>query len=130
MLWGNKGDSPMQLLHFGFGIGWALAPLLGMNFISSEEDGSSDNSSCSDENTTTACNLTDGEYSESRIEIPYTIIRILTLLAGILFVVLYITSPSKGLELFSLPQSSWKDACSPGTCAGGHARFAVISSQC
>ena len=88
--------------------------------------GTSDNSSCSGENTTTARNLTDGECSASRIEVPYTIIIILTLLAGILFVVLYIIPPPKGLKLFSLPKSSWKDVCSPGICAGGHARFAVI----
>ena len=55
---------------------------MGINFISSEEDDTSDNSSCSDENTTTACNLMDGEYSESRIDIPYTIIIILTLITA------------------------------------------------
>ena len=114
MLWGNEGDAPMQVIHLGFGIGWMLAPLLAMPFISSEDD----NSTCSDNNMTTC--------EESRIEIPYTIISILTFLAGCVFIVFYVMPTPKGLKLFNLPKSSWKDVCSPGTCAGGHATFAVL----
>ena len=71
VMWGKEASAPVHALHFGFGIGAFIAPQLARPFISSQDNHTG-------EGTTNPTNIT--EPLGSRIEIPYSISALLTLI--------------------------------------------------
>ncbi|ELU02944.1 hypothetical protein CAPTEDRAFT_222889 [Capitella teleta] len=74
LMWGAVASAPIHALHFGFGIGAFIAPLLARPFIG-------------DNNTS---NSTDDDTQDSPIEIPYSISAVLCIAWFTIFLVFYI----------------------------------------
>ena len=157
MLWGEGADVPMQLLHMGYGIGFVVGPLLGLPFISSQDDEEEESQTnttsymsrlmnaygralkagldTSDSTRSTAVNmlynqstmvpLTDEELDESRIQISYFIIGVITVISGLVFVVYQCREIPPGVQLQAPTKTSWRQVLSPASCADGNSCFAV-----
>lgn len=114
-MWGAVASAPIHALHFGFGIGAFIAPLLARPFIG-------------DNNTS---NSTDDDTQDSPIEIPYSISAVLCIAWFTIFLVFYIhtrlSKKSSEVQTEKLQiGSTWKKMLSPGSCTDGDTKFGVL----
>jgi FHS family Na+ dependent glucose MFS transporter 1 len=118
ILWGTAAAAPIHALHFGFGIGAFIAPLLARPFIG--------------DNSTSNSTSPDDDEVDSPIEIPYAISAILCAVWFAIFLCFYIhsrmtqqkdkKSSGRNVEF----GGSWKRMLSPGSCTNGDITFGVL----
>ena len=121
-LWGENAASPMHSLHFGFGFGAFIAPLIARPFLSPDIDEDDKNYAlCADQNSTNAPLM----ESESRIEVPYGIIGILVFLFAIFVLVFYIVGKPNNFPM-RIPSATLRELLTPESCSPGYVGFGVV----
>ena len=114
-LWGNDAASPMNSLHFGFGLGALLAPQIARPFLGSE-DNSTDTQTY---DVTAAIEVRSTPEDDSRIEIPYSIVGTFILCFALVVLLLYIKGPPKGYPV-RVHHTVFREMISPGSCTNGY----------
>ena len=136
-LWGDQAASPQHSLHFGFGVGSIISPLLARPFLSQKitvnvtnyTDKLNDVSmelhqqlqyvyNKTEANTT----MVDIMLRESNLMVPYGIGSSFVLLIAISFLVSYILGPPHGFPTKS-GTTNVKQLFNPATCGYGHPRY-------
>ena len=131
-LWGPDGDSPMQIMHMGYGIGNFLAPILAAPFLGPSEEDDEDshvNTSYYNDYTTTAWspNATQvpEEIKEARLEVPYTIVGIFVAISALGALYYQYKDDPKELKTFSKPKDTTKKVFSLSACGVDSKVYAV-----
>lgn len=123
-LWGEDAASPMNSLHFGFGLGALIAPQIARPFLSPDALDYDDDVTTMP-TTTMFSNTTEApKIDESQIEIPYIIAGCAVALFALFMVGFYIRGPPKGFHLHQ-PKSNFREMVNPGSCANGRTCFGV-----
>ena len=135
-LWGEATASPMNAVHFGFGLGAILAPQLALPFLSPDaKAGNSETSTSVNETSNQTESFThiydlnstgDTSHGESEAQLvyPYTIIALIGIIFTIMMVVFYVVGPPRGFPIRKPVKS--KVLFSPSSCAGGRLLYGLI----
>ena len=136
-LWGEATASPMNAVHFGFGLGAILAPQLALPFLSPDaKAGNSETSTSVNETSNQTESFTHMFYdlnstgdtlhgdSEAQLVYPYTIIALIGIIFTIMMVVFYVVGPPRGFPIRKPVKS--KVLFSPSSCAGGRLLYGLI----
>ncbi|KAK3108940.1 hypothetical protein FSP39_019298 [Pinctada imbricata] len=135
-LWREKASSPMHALHFGFGIGSFIVPLIANPFLAVPDyinlQNTTNASLIKDITTTTLPDLTTIVYvKESRIEWPFLIVGVIAVAESLLFhYYQFFGKDSRNPEIINVEKQSkaksLKEIIDPATCASGN-RFYGLS---
>ena len=126
-IWGEDANSPMQGLHAAWGLGFAFGPLIIRPFLGPdrEDDVSSNVTTMSPTHGYNVTIMTP-EVQESRIQIAYSIVALLSLVAGaVVFLFKYCVQLPNGMQLHLKPKQSMAKVFSLDTIAGGNKRYAI-----
>ena len=124
-LWGKASASPMNAVHFGFGLGAVLAPQLAIPFQSPDAKINTDTSNDTESYTISKLNTTTpSSQSESHLAYPYTITALIGLIFTIVMIVFYIVGPPNGFPIRKPVKS--KLIFSPASCANGHFFYGLV----
>ena len=135
-LWGEATASPMNAVHFGFGLGAILAPQLAMPFLSSDTKAADSdittilNGTSTNQSKTLAAvylNTTEPtprEETDARLVYPYTIIALIGIIFTVMMAVFYVVGPPSGFPARKPVKS--KVLFSPSSCAGGRLLYGLM----
>lgn len=144
-LWGENAASPMNLLHFGFGAGNMIAPLIARPFLSPDNDDVTYITTTVAPLNTTKVLQPAGVLSHfwddsvimeklstigSQIEIAYGIVGIMVLAISVLQLAVVIKGAPKGFPHWVPPQTSLRTLASPGSCARGYTFYGIELLTC
>ncbi len=141
-LWGESTASPMNAVHFGFGLGAIIAPFLAWPFMSHDTSSSQLEASIGNltyihsqsetnmtflpyskltENLTIAANenTTISMDSESQLIYPYSIIAVIGILFTAVMMCFYCCGAPEGFPIRTPKKSTAKNLLSPGSCVPG-----------
>lgn len=118
LMWKEKAALPVHFLHFGYGVGALISPLIARPFLSRHatlnithgwNNLSADNDSMISESTTNAT-VKDIVVKESLIEIPYAIVSAFIFFIGLVYVGFFLFKPFRRLTAM-LGSSSYSRPC-------------------
>ena len=128
-LWRERASSPMHSLHFGFGVGSIMTPLLVKPYLSQKKwvnlssDGNDTAPILSD--VANSSQLIEVTVQESHLLVPFCIGGSIILLIAVLFLVSFFLGPPAGFPRHK-GCSKWSELCSTQYCGYGYKNYGAF----